>query len=133
MPSLEAIRASNAQAPSILPPGLVAVFAGGTAGIGAASMKEFARCTRQPRVYFIGRSQEKADNLIAELRTINLGGEYIFLQKDLVLLKSVDEVCEEIAKREKVVNLLYMSQGGVKMGVGECTYARSIVDYETRD
>ena len=38
-------------------------------------------------------------------------GEYIFIQADVSLIRNVDEVCEVIKKKEKVVNILFLSAG----------------------
>ena len=64
MVSLEHVKNANKQAAK-LAPGLVAVFAGATAGIGAASLKAFARHANKPRIYFIGRSHEKGSRMTA--------------------------------------------------------------------
>ncbi|KAH6885325.1 hypothetical protein B0T10DRAFT_492436 [Thelonectria olida] len=111
MVSLSKVRESNLQAPSALPAGLVAVFAGGTAGIGEMAMKAFTKHTLKPTVYFIGRSQEAADRLLRELKTLNPEGVYHFIKTDLSLLKNVDEVCRDIRNKEKTINVLFMTQG----------------------
>ncbi|KAL4755698.1 uncharacterized protein BDW70DRAFT_168263 [Aspergillus foveolatus] len=111
MVSLQKIISSNAQLPSTLPPGLVAVFVGGTSGIGAETLKAFAKHTVKPRAYIVGRSQVAADLFIAECHALNSEGSYIFIQADISLLRVVDEVCEQIKNRESEVNLLYLSQG----------------------
>ena len=41
--------------------------------------------------------------------------EAAFIQKDLTLLKNVDEVCNEIKAKETKLNLLFMSQGILSM------------------
>ncbi|KAM5348885.1 hypothetical protein ACJ41O_008708 [Fusarium nematophilum] len=114
MVSLSQVQQSNS---STHPPRLVAVFAGATAGIGEAALKAFTRSTVQPRIYFIGRSKEAGDRLEDELKTLNPGGEYTFIQADMSLLKNVDEVCGDIKKREKTLNVLFLSQGTLKYGV----------------
>ncbi len=111
MVSLQTILTSNAQIASTLPPGLVAIFIGGTSGIGEATIKKFAQYTTQPRAYIIGRSEAAAERIIAACRTINPGGAYEFIKADVSLIKIVDEVCEEIQKREKVINVLFLSCG----------------------
>src|SRR4051795_10506469 len=71
MVSLPDIESSNARISTALPPGLVAVFVGGTNGIGETTLKRFAKHARQPRAYFIGRSQE------AFLRAANEIGSWL--------------------------------------------------------
>ncbi|PVH81641.1 hypothetical protein DL98DRAFT_623718 [Cadophora sp. DSE1049] len=105
------VQASNTQISTSLPSGLVAVFVGGTSGIGEITLKKFAKYTRQPRAYIVGRSQSAAERIIAECRTLNPDGAYIFIKADVSLMKNVDKVCDEIKAKEKVVNLLFMSAG----------------------
>lgn len=114
MVALETVRASNAKLRDISP-GLVAVFVGATSGIGESTLKQFCRHTIKPRVYFVGRSQDAADRIISELRTIQPDAETTFIRKDLTLLKNVDEVCDEIKAKEKRLNLLFMSQGTMSL------------------
>lgn len=116
---LSRVHASNAQARTDLPKGIVAVFAGSTAGIGALALKAFATHAPSPRIYFIGRSEEAGAQLKRELKALNADGEYVFVPADMSLLKNVDEVCRDIKSKEKVVNVLFVSQGTLRMGVGE--------------
>ncbi|KAH6715583.1 hypothetical protein BKA61DRAFT_632230 [Leptodontidium sp. MPI-SDFR-AT-0119] len=111
MVSLTDIQASNSQISTALPPGLVAIFVGGTSGIGEITVKKFAKYSRQPRAYIVGRSQSAAERIIAECRILNPEGEYIFIKADVSLMKVVDEVCETIKAKEKFVNLLFLSAG----------------------
>lgn len=115
MVSYTQVKASNSSASSNLPAGLVAVFAGATAGIGEAALKAFAKHTVRPRIYFIGRSQDAGDRLQKELKDINPNGEYIFIKADMSLLKNADEVCKDIKMKEKFINVLFMSQGSLKL------------------
>lgn len=111
MVSLSTVIASNALILTTLPVGLVAIFVGGTSGIGEATLKKFAKHAQKPRVYIIGRSQEAADRILAECKEINPEGEFIFLKVDVSLIRNVDEVCEDLKKKETVINLLFLSQG----------------------
>lgn len=116
MVTLAQAQATNALASTSLPPGLVGVFAGATSGIGSTALLAFAKHVSRPKIYFIGRSSDAAADLIKQMKESNPDGEYIFLEKDLSLLKNVDEVCKEILFKEKAINLLVMSQGGLIMG-----------------
>ncbi|KAL2808336.1 hypothetical protein BJX63DRAFT_439482 [Aspergillus granulosus] len=111
MVALSDILYSNAKVSSSFPPGLVALFVGATSGIGAATLKAFAKYTRKPRAYFIGRSQEAADAVISECRTLNPEGEYIFIAGDVSLIKVVDQICAQIQSLEPYLNILFLSQG----------------------
>ncbi|KAF5013662.1 hypothetical protein FDECE_354 [Fusarium decemcellulare] len=117
MVSLSEVQQSNSSAASAYPPGLVAIFAGATAGIGESALKTFAKHTAQPKIYFIGRSQEAGERLQTELKALNSEGEYIFIKEDMSLLKNVDKVCEDIKSKESALNVLFMSQGTLKYGV----------------
>jgi len=111
MVSLDEIRTSNLQISTKLPPGLVAVFVGATNGIGENTIKQWAKYTTRPRVYFVGRSAEAGQRIAAECKAVNVDGEFIFVQKDTSLMRNVDEICEEIKRKEKTINLLFMSIG----------------------
>ncbi|KAL4863295.1 hypothetical protein BDV12DRAFT_202208 [Aspergillus spectabilis] len=111
MVDLQDILSHNAQISSSFAPGLVALFVGATSGIGAATLKAFAKYTRRPRAYFVGRSQPAANLIIEECKALNPQGEYIFIQADVSLIRVVDEVCSRIKAREKDLNILFLSQG----------------------
>lgn len=111
MVSLSAVQSSNSLISSTLSPGLVAVFVGATSGIGETTLKQFAKHSRKPRAYFIGRSQDAGDRIVAECRVLNPAGEYIFIKADVSLIRVVDEVCKEIKAKEKALNILFLSAG----------------------
>lgn len=107
----------------------VAVFTGGTAGIGAnavlgvATAFAKAKATRGLRVYIVGRSEPAAEALIASCRAAYADGDYAFVQaSDLSLLADVDRVCAAITTAETAaaqnggghaprIDLLVASQG----------------------
>ncbi|RDW71426.1 hypothetical protein BP6252_07989 [Coleophoma cylindrospora] len=111
MVSLSAVQSSNSLIPSTLPRGLVAVFVGGTSGIGESTLKKFAKLSITPRIYIIGRSQEAGERIEAECRLLNPEGVYIFIQADVSLIRVVDELCEEIKAKETHLNILFLSAG----------------------
>jgi len=111
MVSLKEVELSNSRIATSLPPHLVAVYVGATSGIGEASLKQFAKYALQPRVYFLGRSQEAGDRIAGDLKKLNPQGEYIFVKADVSLIRVVDEVCADINSKEKVVNLLFLCTG----------------------
>jgi hypothetical protein len=126
MVSLSEVQSSNSRISSTLPPGLVAVFVGATSGIGEISLKKFAEYTRQPRVYFVGRSQDAADRIVTECKALNPTGEYIFIKADVSLIRVVDEVSKEIKAKEKTINLLFLSAGVPSMDRSGMTTPESI-------
>lgn len=111
MVALDKVQQSNTKVTATYPAGLVAVFAGATAGIGETSLREFARHAPKPRIYIVGRSQEACDRLDADLKNVNSEGEYIFIRSDVSLLRNVDAVCRQIRDKESAINVLFMSQG----------------------
>lgn len=119
MVTLTQVQASNALVSSTLPANPVAVFVGATSGIGEYTLRAFAKHAKQPRVYFVGRSQEAGDRIKADCQAANPDGEFIFIQSDVSLLKKVDEVCQQIKQKEDHVNLLVLSQGTLVFGTGK--------------
>ncbi|MCJ1402181.1 hypothetical protein MMC11_005401 [Xylographa trunciseda] len=117
MVSLEIIESSNDRIRSTLPAGLVAVFVGGTNGVGETTVRQFAKHAAQPRLYIVGRSQAAGDRITAECRALNPEGTFVFLQRDTSLMRNVDEICNELARKEEVVNLLFLTVGTLQVGI----------------
>jgi hypothetical protein len=115
MVPLPQIRLSNSLLPTTYPT-LTAVFVGATSGIGSYSLQDFAAQVPKPRIYFTGRNQSAGNNLLAKLKTLNPAGEYIFLQADTSLLTTVDDICQQIKRKEKSINVIFLSQGTLKFG-----------------
>ncbi|OGE48571.1 hypothetical protein PENARI_c027G10247 [Penicillium arizonense] len=92
-------------------PNLVAVFVGGTSGIGETTARAFVRSTLSPRVYLVGRSESRASQIIEELRASNPDGQITFVKGDVSRLHEVDEACKAIQAKEEKVNLLFLSAG----------------------
>ncbi|KAJ5665465.1 uncharacterized protein N7477_007913 [Penicillium maclennaniae] len=111
MVALSEVHSSNEAIAKTLPLDIVAVFVGATSGIGKATLLHFAQHTRQPRIYFIGRSQQAADEILKQLENINVDGRYEFIKADVSLLNVVDEVCSKIREKETRIDVLFQSQG----------------------
>lgn len=111
-----------------LGPGLVAVFVGGTNGIGEATAREFVRNTLQPRIYLVGRNQEQADLIKADFQKLNPESQTKFIQGDVSLLRNVDKICDEIKSSEEKINLLVLSAGilSMKGRDGKSTFLSSL-------
>ncbi|XDG07856.1 hypothetical protein ABKA04_007471 [Annulohypoxylon sp. FPYF3050] len=109
MVKLDVVRTANAELADRTKP-FVAVVAGGTAGIGAATVRELATTFAGRgsgdgsrsflRVYIIGRNREAAQKIVTECETVCPGGVFRFCKGDLSLLKEVDRVCAEIVGLE---------------------------------
>ncbi|KAK3991083.1 3-keto-steroid reductase [Cladorrhinum sp. PSN332] len=133
MVSLQQMQSSNARI-NTLATGLVAIFVGGTGGIGEATMKELAKHAVQPRIYFIGRSEEAAERITIELESLNPGGQYHFIKADVSLLANVDDVCKGIQSRESLINLLFLTSGTTVTGTdtSESLHYPTAVTYYSR-
>lgn len=105
---------------------VVAVFVGGTAGIGEFGARGLAKTHSEQgkglRIYIVGRNTKAAERIIADCRQLCPQGQFIFVPaKDLALLKDVDRVCKNLIAREheeaaKVgqvakIDFLVMTQG----------------------
>lgn len=112
--SLTQVQASNATISS-LPPGLVAVFVGATSGIGEAALKEFVKNAKKPKCYLVGRSEQAANRIIGECKSINSDAHVVFMQADVSLIREVDRLCEDIKGMEDTVNILFLSAGAPLM------------------
>jgi len=127
MVALEVIRASNQRIAATLPPGLVAVFVGATNGVGETTLRQFAKYVPSPRVYLIGRSQEAGTRITNECKALNPQGEFIFISKDTSLMRNVDDICDELKRREKTINLLFLTIGTLQTGISKSLYWRANV------
>lgn len=114
MVSLTDVRTHNASLKSSSP-GLVAVFVGGTSGIGLTTAREFVRNTTSPHVYLIGRNESEASRIIPEFQTLNPSSKVDFIKSNVSLLREVDQVCQQIKEKESKVNILFMTPGYTTM------------------
>ena len=122
MVSLKIIESSNNGIRSTLQAGLVAVFVGGTNGVGETTVRQFAKYAVQPRVYIVGRSQAAGDRVTAECKALNPQGTFIFLKRETSLMRNVDEICKELANKEAVINLVFLTVGTLQVGIGESAH-----------
>lgn len=118
MVSLTDVQSSNSNISRHFTSSLVAVFAGATSGIGEYTLKQFAKHAHRPRVYFLGRSQEAGNRIVAQCEALNPEGEYHFIKADLTLLHVVDNVCRDLKRKEKAINLLVLSTGNMTLNEG---------------
>jgi len=104
MVALPVVRASNTALVQSHP--LVAVFVGGTSGIGEYTIRALAATHgdhgKGLRIYIIGRNAAAAEQTIAYCRSVCSRGQFLFVKaNDLSLLKDVDRVCAEIVRLEE--------------------------------
>jgi hypothetical protein len=85
---------------------LVAVFSGGSGGIGALSLKALASTAgkvdgKDLRAYIVGRSAAAAQETITECQSLCPKWQYYFIKiEDYALVSDVDAACEELVKAE---------------------------------
>ena len=110
MISVQAIRKSNAGIAD-QPEGLVALFLGGTSGIGQSALVQFAKYALRPRIYIVARRAASTTTLLEELHEHNRGGTYTVIEKDVSLICETGDVVKFVATRESKLDLLFESVG----------------------
>lgn len=117
MVSFKEIRASNALINDATAP-RVAVFAGGTSGIGKLTVKALVATGASVRIYLIGRksSEERTQVFIQELHAINPKAEVIWVEGEISLLAETKRVCEVIKSKESRIDLLFLTTGYAPFG-----------------
>ena len=117
MVSYEEIRASNALINDATGP-RVAVFVGGTSGIGNLTVSALVATGASMRIYLVGRksSEERVHAFIEELHGINPKAEVIWTEGEIALLAETKRVCETIKSKESRVDLLFLTAGYAPFG-----------------
>lgn len=91
----------------------VAVFVGGTSGIGENAAKKLAQFTDQPTIYIVGRNEAAGTRIVQEMKESNPKGSYEFIRCDASQLHEVDKVFKDLQAREKKIDLLFLTIGGI--------------------
>lgn len=117
MVSYEEIQASNALINDATAP-RVAVFVGGTSGIGKFTVRALVATGASMRIYLVGRksSEERMHAFIQELHAINSKAELIWTEGEVALLAETKRVCEAIKSKESRVDLLFLTAGYAPFG-----------------
>ncbi|KAK7002399.1 hypothetical protein R3P38DRAFT_2648108 [Favolaschia claudopus] len=111
MPSLSTVRASNASfSPTYTP---VAIFVGGTAGIGQGMAQAFARHTKgNAHIILVGRNRTAAESIIKTFpKPTTPGIMHEFVECDVTSMKTVHRVAETLRTRFPKVNFLVLTTG----------------------
>jgi len=112
--SLSEINACNANIKAAHLP-RVAVLVGATAGIGRATLEALVSQKFPMRLYVVGRSGEKHKAWLDQLRQTNTQAEIVWLEGQATLLVDTRRWCDEIARRETFIDLLFLCAGFLPM------------------
>jgi NADP-dependent 3-hydroxy acid dehydrogenase YdfG len=110
MVSLPETRDSNAQISDAYTPRL-AVFVGGTAGIGKAALTALVSQKTPLKIYILGRNEASHREFLQHLQQSNSQAEIVWLEGQVTLLAEVKRLCIEIKSREESIDLLFLSAG----------------------
>ncbi|KAF9004319.1 hypothetical protein BDQ17DRAFT_1354932 [Cyathus striatus] len=121
MPSLSESKTHNAS--FAIPKSPVAIFVGGTAGIGEGMARAFAQYTNgNAHIIIVGRNQSAAESLISSFPPPHEGeGKYEFIKCDITLMVNIYNTCYEIRKRVAKINYLVLSAGLASFAAREDT------------
>jgi NAD(P)-dependent dehydrogenase (short-subunit alcohol dehydrogenase family) len=117
MVSCKEILASNALVNDTTAP-RVAVFVGGTSGIGKFTVKALVATGASVRIYLVGRkiAEEPMNVFIQELYAINAKAEVIWTEGEVSLLAETKRICNFIRSKESRVDLLFLTAGYAPFG-----------------
>lgn len=137
MVSYKEIQAANALINDATAP-RVAVFVGGTSGIGKFTLKALVATGASVRIYLVGRksSEERMHAFIQELHSINPKAEIVWTEGEVALLAEAKRVCEVIKSKESRVDLLFLTTGyapfGTRKETSEGVEIAQSLEYYTR-
>ena len=117
MVNISLIRKSNSQIDESSAP-RVAVFVGGTSGIGKITLAEIAGIGTDFKAYVIGRkeSEHSLKPLHEELHQANPNANLVWVEGQVSLLSEVKRVCDHIKSLESTIDLLFMTTGYAPFG-----------------
>ena len=113
MTSLTAVRAANEAALSASSKIPVALFIGGTSGIGQGVAEAFARHTKgNTHIIICGRNRKAAQDIIASLPKSSSGkGKYEFVECDATLMKNVHNTTSSLLSSLPKLNYIVATTG----------------------
>lgn len=116
------VQASNALINDATAP-RVAVFVGGTSGVGKLTVRALVGTGASLRIYLVGRksSEERTMAFIQELHAINPKAEVIWTEGEISLLAETSRLCQVIKGKETRIDLLFMTAGYAPFGPREET------------
>jgi len=115
MTTLLQAKASNNAHFSSLSSAPVAVFVGGTSGIGETMVYAFAKYTQgNANIVIIGRNKEAGERILSELPKPSSEGEEpirLFIQCDVSLMRNVQSAVQQLTSSLSKINYLILSTG----------------------
>lgn len=137
MVSFKQIQASNALINDATAP-RVAVFVGGTSGIGQLTIRALVATGASTRLHIIGRksSAKRTQRFIEEMKIVNPKADFVWTEGEVSLLADATRVCEIIKRKESSVDLLFMTTGyapfGARQETSEGIEITQSLEYYTR-
>ncbi|KAF1948162.1 hypothetical protein CC80DRAFT_486539 [Byssothecium circinans] len=113
MVEISDIRKSNAGYAAQDHRGLVCVFAGATAGIGAATLREMVGLLRSSTFYILGRDPHRYQDKLDELERIGPTNDIVFVETQIALISGIDNACNIIRGAAEKVDIICVSPGGM--------------------
>lgn len=113
MPSLQEIRTSNRHIGRNLAYKPVAIFVGGTSGIGAGMARAFARHRDgDAHIVLVGRNRAAAEDIFVSFPPCEAQtAKHEFVGNDLTLMRNVRTTTAQLVERLPKVNFLVLSPG----------------------
>ncbi|KAJ3533705.1 hypothetical protein NMY22_g7222 [Coprinellus aureogranulatus] len=110
-PSFATVKSSNlSHVPTDYAP--VAVFVGGTSGIGQGMAEALAKMTGgKATIVLVGRNSTAAESIIASLPPNAEGSSYEFVKCDVTLMRNVVQASKEILAKHSKINYLVLTTG----------------------
>ncbi|KAJ8126790.1 hypothetical protein O1611_g6847 [Lasiodiplodia mahajangana] len=117
MVSYKEVQASNALINDATAP-RVAVFVGGTSGIGKFTIRALVGTGASTKIYLVGRksSEERMRDFIQELHAVNPKAEVVWTEGEVALLADTKRVCDVIKTKESRIDLLFLTAGYAPFG-----------------
>lgn len=104
-------------------PNMVALFVGGTGGIGRSTAVKLAGAVATPTIFIVGRNEKEGAEVLEELKSTNNNGTYSFLSADASHLREVDAVCQKLKPELSSLDLLFMTIGGLSFSkIGKISF-----------
>ncbi|KAF9002961.1 hypothetical protein BDQ17DRAFT_1242511 [Cyathus striatus] len=93
----------------------VAIFVGGTSGVGQGMAEAFNRHTKgNSHIVLVGRNRDAAEKIIENMKSVAGGsatGSYEFVQCDISLMSNVKKTAAEIVQKYPKINFLLIPAG----------------------